>query len=187
MSIAIIAKLLALEIIDISLFKKLNEWNKTYNGENSQLKKLETLALNPSDNVDDELSKWLSKSRIVKWLLSEPNELFKFDLSKYFYLSRESLVNSENISASFTEEERQLLNRIINCEKGQEDSRIDELQAVSPMSKTRIIEEIFNKFKSDEIDLRIITSIFVKCSEFQNDVSYDLLARFDLSVLIDGY
>lgn len=170
LDIAIIAKLLALEIIDISLFKKLNEWNKAYNGENSQLKKLETLALNPSDNVDDELSKWLSKSRIVKWLLSEPNELFKFDLSKYFYLSRESLVNSENISASFTEEERQLLNRIINCEKGQEDSRIDELQAVSPMSKTRIIEEIFNKFKSDEIDLRIITSIFVKCSEFQNDV-----------------
>ena len=170
LDIAIIAKLLSLEIIDISLFKKLNEWNKAYNGENSQLKKLETLALNPSDNVDDELSKWLSKSRIVKWLLSEPNELFKFDLSKYFYLSRESLVNSENISASFTEEERQLLNRIINCEKGQEDSRIDELQAVSPMSKTRIIEEIFNKFKSDEIDLRIITSIFVKCSEFQNDV-----------------
>ena len=31
LDIAIIAKLLSLEIIDISLFKKLNEWNKAYN------------------------------------------------------------------------------------------------------------------------------------------------------------
>lgn len=167
---SIIAKLLALEIIDIDLFKKLNEWNKSYSGENSQLKRLETFALNPDETIDDELSKWVSKSRVIKWLQSEPNELFKLDLSKYFYLSRESLINSEDLSSSFTEEERRILNRIINCEKGQEDSRIDELQSISPTSKSRIIEVILNKYKSDEIELRIISSLFVKCSEFQNDI-----------------
>lgn len=170
LDVAIIAKLLALEIIDINLFKKLNEWNKSYSGEISKLKKLEMLAINPEDKIDDDLSKWLSKSRIVKWLLSEPNELFKLDLSKYFYLSRESLVNSENLSSSFTEEEKRILNRIINCEKGQEDPRIDELQSISATSKSRIIEVLLNKFKSGEIELRIISSLFVKCSEFQNDI-----------------
>lgn len=167
---SIIAKLLALEIIDIDLFKKLNEWNKSYSGENSQLKRLETFALNPDETIDEEFSKWVSKSRVIKWLQSEPNELFKLDLSKYFYLSRESLINSEDLSSSFTEEERRILNRIINCEKGQEDSRIDELQSISPTSKSRIIEVILNKYKSDEIELRIISSLFVKCSEFQNDI-----------------
>ena len=170
LDVAIIAKLLALEIIDIDLFKKLNEWNKSYSGEISKLKKLEMLALNPEEKIDDDLSKWLSKSRIVKWLLSEPNELFKLDLSKYFYLSRESLVNSENLSSSFTEEEKRILNRIINCEKGQEDPRIDELQSISATSKSRIIEVVLNKFKSGELELRIISSLFVKCSEFQNDI-----------------
>lgn len=126
--------------------------------------------MNPDETIDEEFSKWVSKSRVIKWLQSEPNELFKLDLSKYFYLSRESLINSEDLSSSFTEEERRILNRIINCEKGQEDSRIDELQSISPTSKSRIIEVILNKYKSDEIELRIISSLFVKCSEFQNDI-----------------
>ena len=170
LDIAIIAKLLALEIIDLDLFKEINEWNKDYCGENSQLKKLEMFANAPSDCDDGKLIKWLVKRRIIEWLLSEPKELYKQDLSKYFYLSRESLINSESTSAVFTEEERKLLNRIIDCIAGQEESRINELASISAASRARVLEEILNKFRTEGIEIRIIASIFTNYPEYQNEI-----------------
>ena len=183
LDISIIAKLLALEIIDINLFKKLNEWNKSYNGEIVQLKKLELLAHEKTSDIDDDLKKW-TKSRIISWLLSEPNELYKQDLSKYFYLSRESLVNSDSIAFTFTEEERHLLNRIVGCEKGQEDARISELQTIGQTSQERIIGEVLNKIDSNDIELSLVASIYVKYEAFQEEICSKIKANTNIRVNI---
>ncbi|MBQ3265732.1 MAG: hypothetical protein IJH07_08140 [Ruminococcus sp.] len=170
LDVSIIAKLLSLEIIDIDLFRKLNDWNKTFDGENSQLKKLETYTQNQDGEIEDELRKWVTKGRILNWLQSEPNDLYKIDLSKYFYLSRESLANEENIDSTFSEEEKQLLYRIINCVAGQEDSRIAELESRSPSSKAKIMEVLLKKFKSEDIGLSHAAALFVRYPEYQNDI-----------------
>ncbi len=169
LDIAIIAKILVLETIDIKLFKKLNEWNKSYNGEIEQLKKLELLAQDPSTELEEDLNKWV-KPRVINWLNSEPKGLYKQDLSKYFYLSRESLSSSEDTVSSFSEKEREILFNILNCTKGQEDNRITELQQVGEESQEKIIDEVLNKFKKNEIGLSLISALYVKYKDIQSDI-----------------
>lgn len=169
LDIAIIAKLLVLETIDIKLFKKLNEWNKSYNGEIEQLKKLELFAQDQSTELEEDLNKWV-KPRVINWLNSEPKGLYKQDLSKYFYLSRESLSSSEDTVSSFSEKEREILFNILNCTKGQEDNRITELQQIGEESQEKIIDVVLNKFKKNEIGLSLISALYVQYKDIQSDI-----------------
>lgn len=170
LDIAIIAKLLALETIDIKLFKKLNEWNNvSKDKENKQLKHLEEYAQNLITEINDELKYW-DKPRIIRWLKSEPTELYKHDLSKYFYLSREALENHEDISSAFNEKEREMLNSILNLKEGQEDTRITELQRMSEDSQEKIIGSVLQKFKVGEVKLSLISLIYVNYQSYQSDI-----------------
>lgn len=170
LDIAIIAKLLALETIDIKLFKKLNEWNNvSKDKENKQLKHLEEYAQNLITEINDEFKYW-DKPRIIRWLKSEPTELYKHDLSKYFYLSREVLENHEDISSAFNEKEREMLNSILNLKEGQEDTRITELQRMSEDSQEKIIGSVLQKFKVGEVKLSLISLIYVNYQSYQSDI-----------------
>ena len=170
LSIEIIAKLLVLETIDIRLFKQLYDWNKLFNGENSNLKTLENYNPDSDDKIDDHLMNW-TKPRILNWLNSEPKELFKIDLSKYFYLSRESLASSDTVAYSFTQEERDLLTKIVECKKGQENARIQELSEMSYESQEKLIIELMNKFAKGEISFNIIAPMFESLPDFQTYIS----------------
>lgn len=176
LDVAIIAKLLALEIIDIELFRKINEWNKISSGEIEQLKKLEEYARDETIEIDDELRKW-TKARVIKWLNSEPTALHKQDLSRYFYLSRESLSYTDDAIAKFSGKERELLLAILNCVKGQEFNKIEELRKTSIESQEKIIKVILDKFKSNEVELSLISEIYVKYPDAQIDICDILKAK----------
>ena len=82
------------------------------------------------------------------------------DLSKYFYLSREALVSSDNLVATFTENERKLLSSIKNCIQGQEDTRFKELSDLQSESQSRIVDALLLQFENDELELRVVRRIF---------------------------
>lgn len=166
--LSIMAKLLALEFIDMKSFRKLYEWNNEFDGENKQLKELESAVLSNSD-VADQFSAW-NNTRMKKWIQSEPTELYKCDLSKYFYLSRESLVSVEALSASFSEKERKMLSDIVNCMQGQEDNKIEKLQELDSVSQNKIVEAIIQHFNSDTVQLRIISRVFDKFPDFRQEI-----------------
>lgn len=86
--LSVMAKLLALETIDIKAFRKLYEWNSEFDGEIKQLKEVET-CINNDKELNENYKLW-KNPRVIRWVKSEPKNLYKMDLSKYFYLSRES-------------------------------------------------------------------------------------------------
>lgn len=174
-SLPILAKLLAIETIDSRAFKKLYEWNSGFNGEIAQLKFLETAASEDKD-FGEEYSLWMNP-RIIRWLKSKPTDLYTQDLSKYFYLSRESLGSAESITASFTEAERKMLSAIQHCIPGQEDSRIKELKEMEPVSQSNVCESLLAHFRDDNLGLNIISRIFETYSDRQTDIVEILLSK----------
>lgn len=168
LDLSVMAKLLALETIDNRVFKKLYEWNSGFDGEIKELKQIETCVAEEKE-IPEDFSMW-NNPRIIHWVKSQPINLYQKDLSKYFYLSRESLNNSENITASFDDSERKLLSDIINCIQGQEDARFEELKAMGQESQKKICEALIANFKSDSVNLAIMSRIFIEYKEYQNDI-----------------
>lgn len=115
--------------------------------------------------------------RITKWLKSEPIELYKQDLSKYFYLSREALSSVESISSTFSESERKMLSAFQNCMKGQENLRIEELKKMEPVSQRNICDALIEHFKADSIALNIIAPLYCNYADFRTDISEAILQK----------
>lgn len=168
-SLPVLAKLLALETIDSRAFKKLYEWNSKFDGEIAQLKVIE-MAANEGAELGDEYSLW-ANPRITRWLKSQPADLHKQDLSKYFYLSREALSSVENIAASFSEAERTMLSEIQYCIAGQEESRIGRLKQMESESQMKICDSLLLHFQSDTIGLNIISRIYEEYPDRQIDIA----------------
>lgn len=168
LDLSIMAKLLALETIDNRAFKKLYEWNSGFDGEIKELKQIETCVVDEKE-IPEDFSMW-NTPRIIHWVKSQPINLYQKDLSKYFYLSRESLNNSESITASFNDSERKLLSDIINCIQGQEDARFEELKSMGQESQKKICEALIANFKSDSVNLAIMSRIFIEYKEYQYDI-----------------
>lgn len=168
LDLSVMAKLLALETIDNRAFKKLYEWNSGFDGEIKELKQIETCIADGKE-IPEDFSLW-NNPRIIHWVKSQPINLYQKDLSKYFYLSRESLNNSENIVASFDDSERKLLSDIINCIQGQEDARFEELKTMGQESQKKICEALIVNFKTDSVNFSIMSRIFVEYKEYQNDI-----------------
>lgn len=171
----IVAKLLALETIEIRAFRKLYEWSSNFDGEIKQLKVIETRIL-AGEALDEEYKIW-THPRITKWLKSDPTELYKQDLSKYFYLSREALSSMENISATFSESERKLLFAFQNCMKGQEILRIEELKKMDTESQWKICGALIEHFKTDSVGLNIIAPLYCNYPDFRKDIIDSILKK----------
>lgn len=173
--LSVMAKLLALETIDIKAFRKLYEWNNEFDGEIKQLKEVET-CINNDKELNENYKLW-KNPRVIRWVKSEPKNLFKMDLSKYFYLSRESLSSTENVSASFNEAERKMLAAIQNCLQGQEDARLEELKDMEPESQRKICDAVLVHFKSDTINLSMISRVYKEYPDYQSDIIDALKAK----------
>ena len=166
--LTVMAKLLALEFIDISAFRKLFEWSKEYDGQNEKMKNVE-ISVGKGEILENENKIW-DKPRLLKWITSEPREFYKYDLSKYYYLSRESLVNTENVDAAFNEIERKMLSLLVECKKGRETSYIEELKKLELDSQNRVIEGTLVHFRNSNISLAMISYIYCEFPEFQEEI-----------------
>lgn len=173
--LSVMAKLLALETIEIRAFRKLYEWSSDFDGEIKQLKEIECL-IKDGKEFGEEYALWAAP-RITKWLKSEPIELYKQDLSKYFYLSREALSSVESISSTFSESERKMLSAFQNCMKGQEDSRIEELKKMESVSQRNVCDALIEHFKADSVGLNIIAPIYCNYADFRTDISEAILQK----------
>ena len=166
--LSIMAKLLALETIELKAFRKLYEWNGAFDGEIKELKTIEKAAI-AGEDLGDEYALW-ANPRIIKWLQSDPTELYSQDLSKYFYLSREALSSVESVTASFNESERNMLSAIQKCMKGQESTRIEELKKMHPSSQRKVCDALMEHFKADTIGLNIMSQIYVEFVDCRADI-----------------
>lgn len=158
-NIQILAKLLALQTIDIDAFRELNEWNKQFDGEIKQLKVISECTEKDLDTLPSQYSRW-STPRMLKWIACEPKELYKENLSKYFYLSRDVLSKNNDLTNDLTSDEKSMLQELINSSEGTIDAIITKLVTKSPDSYDKIIKIIVKKFEAGDVKLSTIRRLF---------------------------
>lgn len=163
-NIQIMAKLLALQVIDIDAFRELNEWNKQFDGEIKQLKIIYECIEMGKESLPSQFSKW-GTPRMCKWFICEPKELHKENLSKYFYLSRDVLNKNNDLIDGLSSEEKNMLKEILNSSDGKIDEVISKLGQQNPDSIDRIIKILVNKFDTGDLKLSTFRRLF---TDFQS-------------------
>ena len=171
LDVSIIAKLLALEIIDPKFFKKISEWSDLSKGkEILPLKSLEDYSINSDLDITDDLKPW-DKPKIIRWLKNEPCELYKQDLRKYYYLSRESLYGYEDYNAALNENEKAFLSTILKASVAQQEKYVSDIESMIPDSQERIIDALLRKFKlNEDVKFSLISLLFVRFTNYQSEI-----------------
>lgn len=113
LDMCIMAKLLILHKLNPDLFNQLNVWNSNFNQETdsgNEQYKLMRQGIEES-NPASEYQKWY-KPRIKAWVMCPPVELEKENLDRYFYLTREILIQSDDLESNLSEASKAMLDRI---------------------------------------------------------------------------
>lgn len=108
-----LAKLMALEYMNVGHFRQLSDWQSTQNGKPQEIVELEEKAKSNEDKkTSDDPHKWLQNDLINRWLKSEPH-LSGENLEPYFYISRDTITYFPSISLKLTENEKLVFDNLI--------------------------------------------------------------------------
>lgn len=169
---SVLAKIMALYLIDEEAFKELNKWNLKFNGTIPELEDIE------SYGKYNEYQKW-NKESIKRWIDSEPRNIYKLDLRKYFYLTKEYL--TDETIGGYTTEEREILSIISNGDAMVVDSYLKDLHSRN-FSMDNIVNTIFDRFKNNKLDISIIVSLFDYFDQYREKIK-ELIKSTNLSTL----
>lgn len=153
----ILAKLLVLQKLDNDLFIQLNEWNKNFTTENDGFK---SMRLSVAEGAEEEKYAPWKTPVIGRWLDSDPVELEKERLDRYFYLTRESLKKAEIDESMLSAVAKDLLQRIGVSNRALIDSIIDDMKKVSATDQNNIFNVLLPKIEKGELDFFKIRSLF---------------------------
>lgn len=170
--IKILAKLLVLQKLDVDLFIQLNEWNRRFTTENEEFKEMKSLVLS-GDKIPDKFKAW-SMPNIVRWLKSEPVEIEKTNLDKYFYLTREALKKSEVDMSNLSVAAKDILERIGNATRGLMKNIIEDLQNLSAMDQSAVFSVLLPKISKDEVELYIVCDVFEAFEAYRGKICESL-------------
>lgn len=176
---SILAKLMALEYIDDKLFKELYKWTIGKNKTQAEINELKTLNDIASNNKEfpEEYRKWSDK-KIIKWLKSDPIDLYKEDLSKYFYLTRESLDINLSISDSLSKTELEVFNKIVQGKRAVAFSKlIKDLKDNSNIKYTKVLDALIEKFQDEITMLEKIQYVYIEYPDYRVDIK-DIIKKF---------
>ncbi|GAA0742132.1 KAP family P-loop domain protein [Clostridium oceanicum] len=168
---SILAKLVALEYIDKDLFRELYRWS-IKNKNSDEITELRTITdiVNENKEIPDEFKKW-NDIRILKWLKSDPKELYNKNLLQYFYLSRESLNINYSILDNLTIEERKIYNEIMRINrKVAYTKKIKELKGNNKVKSSKIILAIIDSFKENIKLIDKCQAIYLEYEEYRSDI-----------------
>lgn len=176
---SILAKLVALEYIDKDLFRELYRWSIKNKGSNEIIElKTVTNIVNENKDIPDEFKKW-NDVRVLKWLKSDPKELYNKNLLQYFYLSRESLDINYSILDNLTIEERKIYNEIMRTTKKVAYTRkIKDLKDNKKIKSSKIILAIIDSFKENIKLIDKCQAIYLEYEEYRSDIR-DVLKRIN--------
>lgn len=177
---AILAKLMALEYIDVSRFKELYKW-AIENQKNSKITELETItSISRNDEeLPEEYRKW-SDEKLVRWLKSDPIDLHEKDLLKYFYLTRESLDINVSVSDSLGKAELTVFNKILQSKRTAEYSRlIDKLKENKDIKYVKILDALIEEFKKNSKLLEKMQPLYICYSEYRSEIK-DVLKKMKI-------
>lgn len=164
----VLAKLLVLQKLDGDLFIQLNEWNKKFTTENEEFKAM--LDSIESDDSENEKYKAWNVPTIINWVESEPKNLSKIRLDRYFYLTRESLKKADVDVSMLSSAVKDILERIGKATRGLIDLIVQDMKKLSPSDQSMVFEVIIPKIQKGEIEFFIIRSLFVGFEAYRSKI-----------------
>ena len=180
----ILAKLLVLHKIDKTLFIELNEWNKHFTTINEEYKSMrESLSGDISDS-QDKYKAWHT-SAIKKWVESEPIELEKYRLDRYFYLTREHLKKAEIDVSTLSNDAKEMLAKIGAANDVTIEAITDEMLKLSALDQNDIFEVLIPQIEQAKIPLPIISVLFCKFEAHRNKIA-DALKNYSSKIGMSG-
>lgn len=180
----ILAKLLVLQKLDNDLFIQLNEWNKKFSTENDDFKKMR---LNVIDGTSEEekYDAWRNP-RIKRWLESEPIELERIKLDRYFYLTRENLKKADVDISALSLEVKEILQRIGNATRSLIDSITTDMKGLSASDQNAVFNVVLPKIERGEIEFFVIRNLFVSFEAYRGKI-YSALEKCPVKITVGSF
>lgn len=169
--IDILVKLMVLEYSNLSLFKKIYEWQDSQSGEPKELTELETLAqAEKKEDIKNNYSTEWASNKLIKWLMIEP-KLSGKDLRDYFWISRDQLEKSISGSSLIPTHIRTLCKELIDHGSG-------------TILQNTVSKEVIGKLNNN--DMEILLSLLEKelLKSVENDRLHKIYIEFMLQKAI---
>ena len=164
----VLAKLLVLQKLDGDLFILLNEWNKKFTTENEDFKAM-LESIESGDSENEKYKAW-NVPTIINWVESEPKDLEKIRLDRYFYLTRESLKKADVDVSTLSSAVKDILERIGKATRGLIPQIVQDMTKLSAIDQSMVFEVIIPKIQKGEIEFYIIRSLFVGFEAYRDKI-----------------
>ena len=164
----VLAKLLVLQKLDGDLFILLNEWNKKFTTENEDFKAM-LESIESGDSENEKYKAW-NVPTIINWVESEPKDLEKIRLDRYFYLTRESLKKADVDVSTLSSAVKDILERIGKATRGLIPQIVQDMTKLSSIDQSMVFEVIIPKIQKGEIEFYIIRSLFVGFEAYRDKI-----------------
>ena len=164
----VLAKLLVLQKLDGDLFIQLNEWNKKFTTENEDFKAMFE-SIESGDSENEKYKAW-NVPTIINWVESEPKDLGKIRLDRYFYLTRESLKKADVDVSTLSAAVKDILERIGKATRGLIPQIVQDMTKLSAIDQSMVFEVVIPKIQKGEIEFYIIRSLFVGFEAYRDKI-----------------
>lgn len=168
----VLSKLLVLQKLDGDLFIQLNEWNKKFTTENEDFKAM-LESIESGDSENEKYKAW-NVPTIINWVKSEPKDLEKIRLDRYFYLTRESLKKADIDVSTLSSAAKDVLEQLGGATRGLIDQIMKNMAALNAVDQSGVFGVVIPKISKGEIPFYIIRSLFVSFESFRDKICNSL-------------
>lgn len=171
LDMCIMAKLLILHKLNPNLFNQLNVWNSNFNQETdsgNEQYKLMRQGIEES-NPASEYQKWY-KPRIKAWVMCPPVELEKENLDRYFYLTREILIQSDDLESNLSEASKAMLDRIGHLSAPLVPRVVNDMRQMNSSDLDDVMTIIIKRIEKGNIESYFYASLFKEFTDYRRDI-----------------
>lgn len=171
LDMCIMAKLLILHKLNPDLFNQLNVWNSNFNQEadsGNEQYKLMRQGIEES-NPASEYQKWY-KPRIKAWVMCPPVELEKENLDRYFYLTREILIQGDDLESNLSEASKAMLDRIGHLSAPLVPRVVADMRQMNSGDLDDVMSIIIKRIEKGNIESNFYASLFKEFIDYRRDI-----------------
>lgn len=171
LDMCIMAKLLILHKLNPDLFNQLNVWNSNFNQETdsgNEQYKLMRQGIEES-NPASEYQKWY-KPRIRAWVMCPPVELEKENLDRYFYLTREILIQGDDLESNLSEASKAMLDRIGHLSAPLVPRVVNDMRQMNSGDLDDVMAIIIRRIEKGNIESYFYASLFKEFTDYRRDI-----------------
>lgn len=171
LDMCIMAKLLILHKLNSDLFNQLNVWNSNFNQETdsgNEQYKLMRQGIEES-NPASEYQKWY-RPRIKAWVMCPPVELEKENLDRYFYLTREILIQGDDLESNLSEASKAMLDRIGHLSAPLVPRVVNDMRQMNSGDLDDVMAIIIRRIEKGNIESYFYASLFKEFTDYRRDI-----------------